>query len=141
MDNVDCGSNVDSLDSCSYTSYQGLHPSPHSRCSHSQDVLLDCYQARSLRRTVIKGDSGEIRLQTYGNDAYFAWLMAPTCNTVKLISSEFDTEPNKDYVEIAGAVFRFSCYTRTEFFPTHFTLYFSLKYFVNTKCTSYIWIL
>ena len=133
MDDVDCESNVDNLASCSSRS------SSHN-CGHHEDVLLDCYQDGITRSITITGYSGVIRHQTYGNDADFRWRMTPSCNTVKILSTAFETENCCDYVTIAGVVFRFFLNTRYAVLLTEVRVIPS-KLFCKTKCTIYLSIL
>jgi len=46
--------------------------------------------------------SGKIRHKNYENNEDLEWTIVANCSNVKLISTQFETEPVYDYVTIAG---------------------------------------
>jgi len=47
-------------------------------------------------------DSGKIRHKNYENNEDLEWTIAANCSNVNLISTQFETEAEYDYVTIAG---------------------------------------
>ena len=68
-------------------------------------VLSDRTTEESLREELLEEIVGNIEHRDYANDENVTWIVNPSCPTVSIRSTFFETEYNYDFVHLDGEKF------------------------------------